>query len=252
MAQQICPKCGSADIDIQMFAEETAKTTVTKTKSKYKEKGHGLFWWLFIGWWWWIVDLFLWIFLFIPRLILQLFKKKKVVGSSTSVSATKSTINYRSMCLCKKCGYHWDAAKVKPVEVAAPKPAGQISGAGRVKIAPQSEPEVHVITKEEASSFSGEKGMYDYEYSDCGIYRPDNLELPMPPVGAQITFENDPENEYDNEAIKAVWEGQTVGWLYRKGKREMIRDWIDRGDYYVAEVTENDPELKFWIGMDRS
>lgn len=94
-------------------------------------------------------------------------------------------------------------------------------------------------------------GMYDYEYDDIGVYRPKGLDLPLPPIGAQIEFENDPMNEYDDKAIKAVWDGQTVGWLYRKGKREMIRDWIDRGDYYIAEVTENDPELKFWIGMDR-
>lgn len=111
--------------------------------------------------------------------------------------------------------------------------------------------EYHVITKENVNKFSHNSGMFDYEYSDCGIYRPDSVNLPMPPIGAALRFALDPENEYDDKAIKAVWEARTVGWLYRKGKREMIRDWIKRGDYYEAEVSENDPELKFWIGMDK-
>lgn len=92
---------------------------------------------------------------------------------------------------------------------------------------------------------------YKYSYTNNGVYRPDTVDLPLPPVGAELTFEEDPENPYDSEAIKAVWEGETVGWLYRKGKREMIRDWIQRGDPYYAEVTSNDPGLVFWIGMDR-
>lgn len=119
------------------------------------------------------------------------------------------------------------------------------------------DPEVVPITtaaaKNTAAASNANRSIsHDYEYNDVGVYRPKKENLPLPPVGAALEFENDPTNPYDDKAIKAVWEGQTVGWLYRRGKREMIRDWIDRGDYYVAEVTENDPELKFWIGMDRS
>jgi len=127
-------------------------------------------------------------------------------------------------------------------------------------IEPVTQPEIPVpqrpampkATVRVVSSGSNDDSMYDYEYNDVGVYRPDTADLPLPPIGAALEFENDPTNPYDDKAIKAVWEGRTVGWLYRKGKREMIRDWIDRGDYYVAEVTENDPELRFWIGMDRS
>ena len=97
-----CPNCGSENIDFQVHEE---KTTVTRTKSKYKEKGHGCLWWLLIGWWWWIVDLMLWIFLFLPRLVIQLCKKKKYKGSATSVSADH--VNYQTICLCKDCGHNW-------------------------------------------------------------------------------------------------------------------------------------------------
>ena len=103
-----CPKCGSNNVDVQVHQENKGSSTVTKTKTKYRQKGHGLLWWLFIGWWWWIVDLFLWIFLFPIRFLVQLFKKKKYVGDSTSASTTKNRIKYRTVHLCKSCGHHWE------------------------------------------------------------------------------------------------------------------------------------------------
>lgn len=103
-----CPKCGSQNVDAQLYQENIGGTTVTKTKSKYRQKGHGCLWWLMIGWWWWIVDLLLWIFVFPIRLIAQLFKKKKYVGQSTSVASTHNQVQYKTVYLCKSCGYHWE------------------------------------------------------------------------------------------------------------------------------------------------
>ena len=106
-----CPKCGSEDVSKQVFQENRGSRTITKTTSKYKEKGHGLLWWLLIGWWWWFVDLMLWIFAFFPRLVLRLFaapfKKKKYKGKSKSVSTTVNDIAYRTVCTCQKCGNTW-------------------------------------------------------------------------------------------------------------------------------------------------
>ena len=102
-----CPQCGAANISFQMFQENAGTTTVSKTKSKYKQKGHGLLWWLFIGWWWWIIDLFLWIFLFPIRAIVALTKKKKYKGKSTTVQQTINQVAYKTMCLCGNCGYTW-------------------------------------------------------------------------------------------------------------------------------------------------
>lgn len=98
-----CPKCGSNNVNIQTFQEN--RGSITNTKSKYKEKGHGILWWIFIGSWWWIIDLFLWIFLFIPRLLIRLGRKKKVVGKSTSV--TVNNIAYANVYTCQDCGHTW-------------------------------------------------------------------------------------------------------------------------------------------------
>jgi len=103
-----CPHCGGNNVDMQVHQENIGGHTVVKTKSKYKQKGHGCLWWLCIGWWWWMVDLMLWICIFPARLIAQLFKKKKYVGKSTSVSTTKNNIKYKTVYLCKSCGHHWE------------------------------------------------------------------------------------------------------------------------------------------------
>lgn len=103
-----CPKCGSDNVTVQTFQENSGSTTITKTKSKYKEKGHGCLWWLTIGWWWWIVDIMLWIFLFIPRFCVQLFKKKKYKGKSTSVATTVNDVAYKTICVCQNCGNRWE------------------------------------------------------------------------------------------------------------------------------------------------
>lgn len=105
----VCPKCGGEHVTTQVMQEQTGSKTTTKTKSKYKEKGHGCLWWLFIGWWWWFFDLILWSVAFIPRLIIKLNQKKKYAGESTSTSTTKNKYGYRTICVCQDCGYRWEA-----------------------------------------------------------------------------------------------------------------------------------------------
>lgn len=82
----ICPKCGSENVNVQVVSET----------SLYKKK-KGVLWWLLVGWWWWIVDLCLWIFMTIPRLIVQILKPTHY--------ATKT--EHQSMCVCQNCGYSW-------------------------------------------------------------------------------------------------------------------------------------------------
>ena len=106
-----CPKCGSGDVSVNTFQENLGSVTTATTRSKYREKGHGCLWWLLIGWWWWIVDLFTWIFLFVPRLIVRLFsapfRRKKYTGTSSTVSRTVNSISYRTVCTCRRCGHSW-------------------------------------------------------------------------------------------------------------------------------------------------
>lgn len=77
-----CPKCGCENVAIQ---------AVVITKEKKKK---GLLYWLFIGWWW---ELFAWIFLTLPKLIIALFAKN-----------TKTVSKEKTVAVCQSCGYKWD------------------------------------------------------------------------------------------------------------------------------------------------
>lgn len=110
MSKLTCPSCGSADIEMKLMQENLGSTVVTTTKTKSKTKtGHGCLWWIIIGWWWWIVDLFIWIFAFVPRLLIQIFKPKKARTKSSTTTATQeiANIEYKTVCMCRDCGHHW-------------------------------------------------------------------------------------------------------------------------------------------------
>lgn len=107
-----CPICGSGNVKLQLFQEDAGSTTVSKTKSVYKEKKHGLLWWLLIGWWWWIIDLILWICFFPVKLILSIIRKKKIKGKATTVSQSVKQMNYKTICLCNNCGHSWQRSEV--------------------------------------------------------------------------------------------------------------------------------------------
>ena len=102
-----CPQCGSRDVSTSVYQENKSGRTFTKTKSRYHEKGHGCLWWLLIGCWWWIFDLMFWIFFFPIRLVIQLFKKRKYSGNSSSVTHTQNKVTYQTVFLCKSCGHNW-------------------------------------------------------------------------------------------------------------------------------------------------
>ena len=98
-----CPNCNSENVKVESVQENLGTTEISKTKTK--EKRHGIIWWLFIGWWWWIIDLILWIILFIPRALLHIGRKKKYV--STTRSQSVNHIVYKTICTCQNCGNTW-------------------------------------------------------------------------------------------------------------------------------------------------
>lgn len=74
----VCKKCGSENIQVQKIATQVKK----KKGLMYYSVG-------------WIVDLMLWIFLTLPRLIIQMFKSDKMVTKTNTVA------------ICQNCGKSW-------------------------------------------------------------------------------------------------------------------------------------------------
>ena len=79
-----CPKCGSPNVSVQVV------NTV-----RLKNKHHGVFWWLFIGWWW---VCFKWLFLTLPALIFKIFGHKR----------QKAVNIQKTMAVCQACGHTWE------------------------------------------------------------------------------------------------------------------------------------------------
>lgn len=107
-----CPNCGSENVEVQLMKEDAGKTITTssKTESKTTKGGHGCLWWCTIGIWWTLFDAMWWILAFPFRFALQLVKKKKEKTKSNTTTYQQESVqfSYRSMCLCKNCGHHWE------------------------------------------------------------------------------------------------------------------------------------------------
>lgn len=95
---------------------------------------------------------------------------------------------------------------------------------------------------------------FDYSYTDVGLYRPPDVTA-MPNVGDTVLLELEPDNPYDSKTVRAVrWTdaGPVVFGYMNKGKlRDMVTDFLNRGQTVVAKVTRADDKVEIWIGMDR-
>lgn len=81
MTKQQCPRCHSYNTEYKLVTDYF-------TKRKHRSI---IAWILF---WWW-VEILLWLFLFIPRLLIALFAPKR-----------RQTVAFtRSVFFCKDCGY---------------------------------------------------------------------------------------------------------------------------------------------------
>lgn len=78
-----CPRCSSQKIDVRIVPQ-----TISVQQS------HSTAYWIFIGWW---LEILLWVFLFIPRLLIAIFVPKK-----------QKVITYNEKILtCQNCGFCW-------------------------------------------------------------------------------------------------------------------------------------------------
>lgn len=65
---------------------------------------------------------------------------------------------------------------------------------------------------------------------------------------SKLTLEREPKNEYDEFAIKILFEGQKVGYV-PKSKNQTIARLMDAGKQFYAKVTEKEWEGK-WLRID--
>lgn len=80
----VCKKCGSQNVTVQVV-----------TETQVKEKKHGFFWWICVGWWWIPIK---WLVFTLPAILCKLFGKTKY----------KTTTKTRKIAVCNDCGKSWN------------------------------------------------------------------------------------------------------------------------------------------------
>lgn len=81
----VCPKCKSENVSIQAIS-------ITESVN-----GHGIIWWICVGWWWMFIKLMGWLMFGLFMLIPRLFSKNK----------TKIKSKVRNYAVCQNCGNKW-------------------------------------------------------------------------------------------------------------------------------------------------
>lgn len=195
----ICPNCGSANCNVQMV-----------TESKLVNKHHGCLWWGFVGWWW---VPFKWLFLTLPALIVAIFGHKK----------QKLKQKHVSMWVCQNCGHHWKAASSEKVAPAVTV-TNHYNTTARNQNSRGSVKHTSITTPE---SLNGEplQHVYAMEYTPSGnvdymrIYNCEEKEVEARP---------------GENAIELWYQGEMFGIISDDKKLAMLRDWIKRGNPYMA------------------
>lgn len=63
-----------------------------------------------------------------------------------------------------------------------------------------------------------------------------------------VTFEHEPNNQYDPDAVCVMHDGVKIGYLYRGKLQKMVADFINRDDYMIAYIDSIDVD-KFTIAI---
>jgi len=105
MDNNACNKCGSDNINFQR--EQSGSFGGSLHSFGGNKSGHGIIWWVFIGWWYvffkWVWKIGLAFATMGLSLLFRRREAKKVKGST--ISATK-TFN-RTVAVCQSCGNTW-------------------------------------------------------------------------------------------------------------------------------------------------
>jgi len=106
MENNTCSKCGSSNINFQREQSGTIGGSLHSFGGGEKS-GHGIIWWLFIGWWYvffkWVWRISLAFATMGLSLIFRRRKSGRIKGKTVSASKTFN----RTVAVCQNCGNTW-------------------------------------------------------------------------------------------------------------------------------------------------
>jgi len=100
----------------------------------------------------------------------------------------------------------------------------------------------------------GKEIAYFYDHMDVAGVKFRDFKIDYNMMGDEIKFVPEPENEYDEKAIKIMWNDTFIGYVHKNFLQGMILDWIKRGDPIQAAINDVDLEnqkITFMIALYR-
>ena len=213
----ICPKCGSENVSVQM---------VTDTQLK---AGHGLIWWLLVGWWWIPVK---WFCFFWLALLAKMFGSKSYKLKTTS----------HSECVCQSCGHHWTPDRSAPATQTA---AASVRPGASARIT-SAETQRYIAGCEVVGESYHKDAIASLGVIQRDYYWPTDRLYEKFVEGDRIykyRFEDqdvdlvpEPDNPYDPDAIRVDVNGKQVGYIARDNTQR-IRELMDAGARVRAKIS---------------
>lgn len=136
---------------------------------------------------------------------------------------------------------------VSGAKVSRPTPAA------KPVIAAVSSPRISIAVNCGGKSAGGSGGEYHYDNVDVCILKSEDPDLSGLCEGDEVDLIQEPENDYDQNAVAVCREGSRFGYLYRGRMQSMVNDYIRRGDNVSASVSSvSDGKVNINIDFSRN
>lgn len=83
-----------------------------------------------------------------------------------------------------------------------------------------------------------------YDYEDVNLFVPDSASFSKMDIGTKLNAYQDPDNPYDNKAVRLEWNSDTLAYFYRGKLQDMANDYLKFGGAVHGVVTALFPQEK--------
>ncbi len=113
-------------------------------------------------------------------------------------------------------------------------------------------PEVEEKAFEPLADIGNLAGKYAYKDIDVAGVQFTSADLGRIRAGDSISFQAEPDNADDKDAIKIICNDQKIGYVHKGKLQGMITDWHKRGDLMLASISKidrNEKSIKYGIAF---
>lgn len=97
-----------------------------------------------------------------------------------------------------------------------------------------------------------DENVLKYKYEDNICLHDNAIELISGNGGKELKFVQEPENEFDKNAISIYFENKKIGYVHKGKIQDMLNDWIKRNELYIGyinKIFKNENKATYKIGF---